>query len=50
MGPTSLEVPKSPMDIKSFSVIFFVIGCVLVPALEKLKTLLKHNEIEIDTE
>ena len=50
MGPTSLEVPQLPMDIKSFSVIFFVIGCVLVPALEKLKTLLKHNEIEIDTE
>ena len=50
MGPTSLEVPKLPMDIKSFSVIFFVIGCVLVPALEKLKTLFKHNAIEIDTE
>ena len=45
MGPTSLEVPKSQMSISTFSLIFFIIGCTLVPALEKLKSLLKNKEI-----
>ena len=46
MGPTSLEVSKLPMDVKSFSIVFFIIGCILVPALEKLKSVLKHKESE----
>lgn len=46
MGPTSLEVPKPPMSISNFSVVFFVIGCTLVPALEKLKELLKNRSLE----
>jgi len=46
MGPTSLEVSKSPMNVKYFSVVFFIIGCILVPALEKLKSALKHKELE----
>ena len=46
MGPTSLEIPKPPMSIETFSIVFFVIGCVLVPALEKLKSSLKHKELE----
>ena len=50
MGPTSLEVPKAPMSIQSFSIVFFVIGCILVPALEKLKVLLKNKEIESEVE
>lgn len=50
MGPTSLEVPKAQMSIKSFSIVFFVIGCILVPALEKLKVLLKNKEIESEVE
>ena len=45
MGPTSLEIPKPPMCIKTFSIIFFVIGCTLVPVLEKLKDVLKNKEI-----
>lgn len=43
MGPTSLEIPKEPMDVKTFSVVSFAIGGILVPALEKLKTVFKHN-------
>uniref|UniRef100_UPI00262AC11C DUF368 domain-containing protein n=1 Tax=Terrisporobacter sp. TaxID=1965305 RepID=UPI00262AC11C len=27
MGPTSLEIPKSPMSISTFSILFFAIGC-----------------------
>lgn len=48
MGPTSLEVPKDPMNLSSFSIVFFVIGCTLVPALEKLKDVLKHSSKESD--
>ena len=50
MGPTSLEIPKEPMSISTFSIAFFVIGCVLVPALEKLKSVLKNEEIESEVE
>jgi len=54
MGPTSLEVPKAPMSISTFSVVFFVIGCVLVPALEKFKSILENknseSNIRIDSE
>ncbi|CEP81536.1 DUF368 domain-containing protein [Paraclostridium sordellii] len=37
MGPTSLEIPKSPISMDTFNIIFFVIGCILVPYLEKIK-------------
>ena len=50
MGPTSLEIPKDPMSISTFSIAFFVIGCALVPALEKLKSVLKNEEIESEAE
>lgn len=46
MGPTSLEIPKLPMSIKNFSIIFFTIGCILVPALEKIKALLSLKNDE----
>ncbi len=50
MGPTSLEIPKSPMSVETFSIVFFVIGCALVPAIEKLKEVLKDKEIESEAE
>lgn len=46
MGPTSLEIPKPPMSPATFSIIFFAIGCTLVPALEKLKVILEKKNIE----
>ena len=45
-GPASLEIPKSPMSISTFSIVFFAIGCILVPGLERLKTVLKNKDIE----
>ena len=50
MGPTSLEIPRPPMSVQSFSIIFFIIGCTLVPALEKLKDVLKNKETELEIE
>lgn len=44
MGPKSLEIPQATMSISTFSVIFFAIGCTLVPALEKLKNVLKNKD------
>lgn len=38
MGPTSLSVPKLPMSTSNFSVIFFVLGGVLIIGLQSLKT------------
>lgn len=49
MGPTSLEVSKEPMSISTFSIVFFAIGCILVPALEKLKSVLKSKNTESET-
>lgn len=50
MGPASLEIPQAPMSIGSFSIVFFAIGCTLVPALEKLKTVLKNKNTEVELE
>ena len=50
MGPTSLEIPKPSMGMSTFSIVFFIIGCTLVPALEKLKESLKNKEIESEVE
>ena len=46
MGSTSLEIPRPPMDASTFNIVFFIIGCTLVPDLEKLKTILKNKNIE----
>ena len=46
MGPTSLEIPRPPMSLATFSIVFFAIGCTLVPALEKLKVILEKKNIE----
>ena len=46
MGPASLEIPQAPMSVDSFSMVFFIIGCTLVPALEKFKSVLKHKNLE----
>ena len=43
MGPKSLEVPMPPLSISTFSIVFFIIGCTLVPALEKVKSVLEEK-------
>ena len=44
MGPTTLDIPKAPMDINSFSIIFFVIGGAIIFGLEKLKSVIEKRE------
>lgn len=50
MGPLSLEIPQAPMNIYSFNIVFFILGCILVPALEGLKVLLKNKNSELENE
>ena len=38
MGPTSLEIPKDPMTLKTFNLVFFVIGGIIIVGLQKLKS------------
>ena len=39
MGPTTLDIPKDALNIKTFSVLFFTIGGIVVYGLQKLKTI-----------
>ena len=48
MGPKSLEVPMPPLSISTFSIVFFAIGCTLVPALEKVKSVLEEKHSNAD--
>lgn len=38
MGPTSLEIPKDPMTLKTFNLVFFIIGGIIIIGLQKLKS------------
>jgi len=46
MGPTTLDVPKSALSINTFSILFFIIGIIVILALEGLKNFLKTTEKE----
>lgn len=48
MGPKLLEIPQDSMSISTFSISFFAIGCTLVPALEKLKDVLKYKNADCE--
>lgn len=37
MGPMSLEIPKDPLSLSTFSISFFIIGVLLILGLEQLK-------------
>lgn len=50
MGPTYFEVQKSPMSILIFSIVFFLIGSILVLAPEKFKSILENKNIESEIE
>lgn len=43
MGPASLKVPRNPMTLHTFSIIYFIVGGALIIGLEKLKTVLMNN-------
>ena len=38
MGPASLKVPQMPMNMQTFSIIFFIIGGALILGLQQLKS------------
>ena len=44
MGPTTLDVPKAPMTLKTFSFMFFIIGGALILILEKSKSILENKK------
>ena len=39
IGPTTLKVPQNAMTLKTFSILFFIIGAVIVVAFQQLKNL-----------
>ena len=43
MGPTTLAVPQSPMSFSTFSIIFFIIGGIIIIGLEKIKAVLESK-------
>ncbi|WP_410494984.1 DUF368 domain-containing protein [Cellulosilyticum sp. ST5] len=42
MGPTTLDIPKAPMSLSTFNIIFFIIGALIIFGLEKLKTIMQR--------
>lgn len=46
MGPTTLEVAKSAMDLSTFNIIFFLIGGGIIIFLQRIKTLLGKKLIK----
>lgn len=43
MGPTTLAVPQSPMSLGTFSIVFFIIGGIIIIGLEKIKAILESK-------
>lgn len=46
MGPTTLDLPKEPLSISTFSLLFFILGGVIILLLEKIKNYLKEKNID----
>jgi len=44
MGPTTLEIPRDPMSLSTFSIIWFAFGGLIIFGLQKMKTLLDKKE------
>lgn len=43
-GPTTLDVPQSAMSLQTFSILFFVIGGLVIFGLQKLRTIMEKKE------
>lgn len=50
MGPTTLEIPKDPMSISTFSIIFFVIGGIVILGLQGLKVFMSKGKLQTEKE
>ncbi len=46
MGPTTLKIPKKHLDFDTFSIVFFIIGILIIIGLEQLKKVLEKKKIE----
>lgn len=44
MGPTTLEIPKSLLTFDKFSVLYFILGGIIILSLEGLKNFLNTNK------
>lgn len=44
MGPASLEIPKPPMTFSTFSIMFFIIGGILILGLQQMKNIFDKNK------
>lgn len=44
MGPASLESPKPPMTFSTFSIMFFIIGGILILGLQQMKNIFDKNK------
>ena len=42
-GPTTLEVPRNPLSLNTFSILFFIIGAFIIIGLDKVKVLLSKD-------
>lgn len=43
MGPTTLENPAEPMSLQTFSILYFIVGGLIILGLEKLKVVLEKK-------
>lgn len=43
-GPTTLKIPQEAMGVHTFSIIFFIIGGIIILGLQAFKTFLNKNE------
>ena len=46
MGPTTLEIPKYALSFSTFSILFFIIGGLVILILEKVKHVLEEKNID----
>lgn len=44
MGPTTLDIPQAPINLKNFSILFFLIGGLIVWGLQKFKNTNEKKE------
>lgn len=46
MGPTTLSVPREHLSIETFSILFFIIGILIIVGLEMVKRIIEKKKIE----
>ena len=46
MGPTTLEVPKDALNFDTFSIIYFLLGGLVIFGLDRIKIVLEKKHIE----